>query len=47
MDVTPEDRRIWTPITMLGFWISDAMNAQAWEAPSSILAVGLTWYGSN
>lgn len=60
-DVTPVERRTWTPTTMLGFWISgksplvkekfvastykpqDAMNAQGWEAPSSIIAVGLTW----
>ena len=27
----------------MGFWISDAMNAQGWESPSSIIAVGLTW----
>jgi NCS1 family nucleobase:cation symporter-1 len=43
MDVTPIERRTWTPLTMLGFWFSDAMNAQSWEAPASILAVGLTW----
>jgi NCS1 family nucleobase:cation symporter-1 len=28
---------------MAGFWFSDALNAQSWEAPASILAVGLTW----
>ncbi|RDW64137.1 hypothetical protein BP5796_10639 [Coleophoma crateriformis] len=28
---------------MLGFWFSDAMNAQGWQAPSAILAAGLTW----
>lgn len=27
-DVTPIDRRTWTSWTILGFWISDAMNAQ-------------------
>lgn len=42
-DVTPVERRTWTSLTVLGFWISDAMNAQGWEAPSSIIAVGLTW----
>jgi nucleobase:cation symporter-1, NCS1 family len=42
-DVTPISRRTWTSLTVLGFWISDAMNAQGWEAPSSIIAVGLTW----
>jgi hypothetical protein len=42
-DVTPLDRRTWTSWTILGFWCSDALNAQGWEAPSSIIASGLTW----
>ncbi|KAI5267440.1 uridine permease-like protein Fui1 [Aureobasidium subglaciale] len=42
-DVTPVERRTWTSLTVLGFWISDAINAQGWQAPSSIIAVGLTW----
>ncbi|KAH0001887.1 uridine permease-like protein Fui1, partial [Aureobasidium melanogenum] len=42
-DVTPIERRSWTSLTILGFWISDAINAQGWQAPSSIIAVGLTW----
>jgi hypothetical protein len=44
MDVTPPERRIWGAWTMLGFWLSDALNAQGWQAPAAILAVGLTWY---
>jgi NCS1 family nucleobase:cation symporter-1 len=44
MDVTPPARRIWGAWTMLGFWLSDALNAQGWQAPAAILAVGLTWY---
>ncbi|KAN0080450.1 Permease for cytosine/purines, uracil, thiamine, allantoin domain containing protein [Elaphomyces granulatus] len=43
MDVTPIERRTWGPWTIFGFWFSDAMNAQSWEAPAAILAVGLTW----
>ncbi|KAK4504971.1 hypothetical protein PRZ48_002934 [Zasmidium cellare] len=43
MDVTPMERRTWTSLTIFGFWISDAMNAQGWMAPASIIAVGLTW----
>jgi NCS1 family nucleobase:cation symporter-1 len=43
MDVTPIERRTWTAFTMAGFWFSDALNAQSWEAPSTILAIGLTW----
>ncbi|RQM06614.1 hypothetical protein DH86_00001237 [Scytalidium sp. 3C] len=42
-DVTPIERQTWTAWTMFGFWFSDAMNAQSWEAPSAILAAGLTW----
>jgi NCS1 family nucleobase:cation symporter-1 len=43
MDVTPLERRTWTAFTMAGFWFSDALNAQSWEAPATILAVGLTY----
>jgi NCS1 family nucleobase:cation symporter-1 len=42
-DVTPLERRTWTGWTMGGYWFSDALNAQSWEAPASIIAVGLTW----
>lgn len=42
-DVTPLERRTWTSWTILGFWCSDAINIQGWEAPSSIIAAGLTW----
>ncbi|KAF2168101.1 hypothetical protein M409DRAFT_21546 [Zasmidium cellare ATCC 36951] len=43
MDVTPEERRTWTSLTIFGFWISDSLNAQGWMAPASIIALGLTW----
>lgn len=42
-DVTPIERRTWSSLTVIGFWFSDALNAQGWEAPSSILSLGLTW----
>ncbi|KAK3319511.1 allantoin permease [Cercophora scortea] len=42
-DVTPVDRRTWTALTMFGYWFSDALNAQSWMAPASIIAIGLTW----
>ncbi|RDW60276.1 putative allantoin permease [Coleophoma crateriformis] len=42
-DVTPIERRTWTSSTVLGFWFSDALNAQGWEGPSSIIQLGLTW----
>ncbi|KAH8895898.1 allantoin permease [Thozetella sp. PMI_491] len=42
-DVTPLDRRTWTAWTMFGYWFSDALNAQSWMAPASIIALGLTW----
>jgi NCS1 family nucleobase:cation symporter-1 len=42
-DVTPPERRTWTSWTIMGFWCSDALNAQGWEAPSSIINAGLTY----
>lgn len=42
-DVTPLERRTWGSWSILGFWCSDALNAQGWEGPSSIIAAGLTW----
>lgn len=42
-DVTPLERRTWTSWTIMGFWCSDALNAQGWEAPSSIINAGLTY----
>jgi len=42
-DVTPVERRTWSTWTLLGFWFSDALNAQGWEGAASIIAVGLTW----
>ncbi len=43
-DVTPFDRRTWSAWTMFGYWFSDALNAQSWMAPASIISLGLTWY---
>lgn len=42
-DVTPLDRRTWSTWTLLGFWFSDALNAQGWMGAASIIAIGLTW----
>ncbi|KAK6000566.1 hypothetical protein QM012_003291 [Aureobasidium pullulans] len=42
-DVTPLERRTWGSWSLLSFWCSDALNAQGWEAPSAIIAAGLTW----
>ncbi|KAK4459471.1 allantoin permease [Cladorrhinum samala] len=42
-DVTPPERRTWSAWTMFGYWFSDALNAQNWMAPASIIALGLTW----
>ncbi|KAJ5911115.1 uncharacterized protein N7473_000418 [Penicillium subrubescens] len=41
--VTPIERRTWSTWTVLGFWFSDALNAQGWECAASIIAIGLTW----
>jgi len=32
---------------MFGYWFSDALNAQSWMAPASIIAIGLTWYDTT
>ena len=42
-DVTPLERRTWTSWDIVGFWFSDALNAQGWESPASIIQAGLTW----
>jgi NCS1 family nucleobase:cation symporter-1 len=43
LDVTPVERRTWTSLTIFGFWMSDAMNAQGWMSPAAIITIGLTW----
>ncbi|OAA68583.1 Nucleobase cation symporter-1, NCS1 [Niveomyces insectorum RCEF 264] len=43
LDVTPPERRIWTPLSVLGYWVSDILSAQSWEIGASVLAIGLTW----
>jgi NCS1 family nucleobase:cation symporter-1 len=42
-DVTPLERRTWGSFEIVGFWFSDALNAQGWEGPASIIQGGLTW----
>ncbi|KAK9454040.1 permease for cytosine/purines, uracil, thiamine, allantoin-domain-containing protein [Dipodascopsis uninucleata] len=42
-DVTPPERRTWTSFTILGFWFSDTLSMQRWEAPASIIVNGLTY----
>ncbi|CAD0020723.1 unnamed protein product [Aureobasidium pullulans] len=41
-DVTPLERRAWGSWSLLGFWCSDALNAQGWEGPSAIIAAAIT-----
>ncbi|KAI1842529.1 hypothetical protein JX265_012659 [Neoarthrinium moseri] len=43
LDVTPPERRIWTPLSVLGYWVSDILSAQSWQIGASVLAIGLTW----
>ncbi|KAF2998663.1 hypothetical protein E8E13_008095 [Curvularia kusanoi] len=42
-DVTPMERRTWSPWTILGYWFSDVLSTQSWSGASAIIAVGLTW----
>ena len=37
-DVTPIERRTWTSLTIFGFWMSDAMNAQGQSTLEHIVA---------
>ncbi|OTB01269.1 hypothetical protein M426DRAFT_64470 [Hypoxylon sp. CI-4A] len=43
LDVTPPERRTWTALSVLGYWMSDTLSAQSWQIGASILAIGLTW----
>ncbi|RMJ04703.1 hypothetical protein BHE90_004111 [Fusarium euwallaceae] len=43
LDVTPLERRTWTTLSILGYWLSDILSAQSWQIGASILAIGLTW----
>ncbi|OTA68393.1 putative uracil permease [Hypoxylon sp. EC38] len=43
LDVTPPERRTWTAVSVLGYWVSDILSAQSWQIGASVLAIGLTW----
>jgi NCS1 family nucleobase:cation symporter-1 len=45
MDPVPLNMRTWTTFNYITYWISDAANAATWALASSMLAVGLSWYG--
>lgn len=32
LDVTPVERRTWTPVSVLGYWISDIVSEASWKA---------------
>lgn len=42
-DVTPNSRRTWNMLMIVGFWASDYLSMQSYESPSSALSVGLSW----
>ncbi|KAI1415053.1 putative uracil permease [Hypoxylon sp. FL1857] len=43
LEVTPPERRTWTAVSILGYWVSDILSAQSWQIGASVLAIGLTW----
>jgi NCS1 family nucleobase:cation symporter-1 len=45
MDPVPLHKRTWTTLNYIAYWISDATNVASWELASSMLAIGLSWYG--
>jgi len=45
MDPVPPNMRTWTTFNYITYWISDATNVATWALASSMLAIGLSWYG--
>ena len=45
MDPVPPSQRTWTAWNFIAYWISDATHVAMWQSASSMLAIGLTWYG--
>jgi cytosine/uracil/thiamine/allantoin permease len=45
MDPVPPDMRTWTTFNYVMYWLSDAANVGMWALASSMLAIGLSWYG--
>jgi nucleobase:cation symporter-1, NCS1 family len=45
MDPVPLNMRTWTMFNYVTYWISDATNVGTWALASSMLAIGLSWYG--
>jgi len=45
MDPVPPHMRTWTALNYATFWISCAANVTVWQLASSMLAIGLSWYG--
>jgi NCS1 family nucleobase:cation symporter-1 len=43
MDPVPPQKRTWTMLNYVTFWISCAANATVWQLASSMLAIGLSW----
>ncbi|KAI0747193.1 NCS1 nucleoside transporter family [Daedaleopsis nitida] len=43
MDPVPPEKRSWTMLNFVAYWISDAWNLTRWQLASSMLAVGLSW----
>ncbi|KAI0070432.1 cytosine-purine permease [Panus rudis PR-1116 ss-1] len=43
MDPVPPEKRTWSTLNYIAYWISDATNVAVWELASSMLAIGLSW----
>ncbi|KAI0703260.1 NCS1 nucleoside transporter family [Earliella scabrosa] len=43
MDPVPPEKRTWTVMNYVAYWMSDAWNLAAWESASSMLVIGLSW----
>ena len=45
MDPVSQHRQTWTTLNYVTFWMSCSFNATVWQLGSSMLAIGLSWYG--
>ncbi|KAF8334189.1 cytosine-purine permease [Cantharellus anzutake] len=43
MDPTPPHERVWTMLSFISLWVSDAFNTATWELASASIAIGLGW----
>ncbi|TBU57108.1 NCS1 nucleoside transporter family [Dichomitus squalens] len=43
MDPVPPEKRTWSTLNYVAYWVSDAWNVAVWQLASSMLTIGLSW----